>query len=150
MGGLIFKLFDTLILWAKEKREQHGLQIAKEKDRPRFRVDVSIDKTGHPELPTIVVKILSLGGLPITINQGYVTINPAQYPSAIQTRELSGKEIGPDAPIEEKFPIKMGILRPISGEKTEIKLVCEFSYGKNERYNDEQRYNRTRDQFEHV
>ncbi len=72
MGGLVFKLVDYLILWAKEKREQRTLNIAKEKDRPRFQVNITIDETGHSELPTVVVKILSLGCLPLTTNQGYV------------------------------------------------------------------------------
>ncbi len=76
-------------------------------------------------------------------------INPTQYPRAVQTYQLAGKEISSTAPIEEKFPIKMWILRSVSGEEAEIKMICKFSYGKNESYSDEQKYNRRRHECEH-
>lgn len=41
-GGSLVKVAELGIAWAKEKREQGSGKTSHEKDRPRFRVDVSI------------------------------------------------------------------------------------------------------------
>ena len=45
-------------------------KLSHEKDKPRFRIELAIVPTAHSSVPAAVVKILSLGSLPITINQG--------------------------------------------------------------------------------
>lgn len=83
-GGLFLKIVELLIAWAKERREQQSRKTAHQKDRPRFRIDISI--VPHTSASSAVVKILSLGSLPLTIKHGEIfieapTIRRRVYPS---------------------------------------------------------------------
>lgn len=154
-GGLLFKLVDTLILWAREKREQRNLEVSKQKDRPRFRVDVAITSanvlrpSGAPDLlPSVIIKILSLGSLPLTINQGYVAIKSNQYPEEVKPHNLDGKEISSLAPIVIEIHVHMSVLHPKGIDKTPVKLICKFSYGDGETYEDEKTYKEVLNRFE--
>ena len=69
-GGLGLRLIDYCIAFARERREQKDRKLSHEKDKPRFRIELAIVPTAHSSVPAAVVKILSLGSLPITINQG--------------------------------------------------------------------------------
>lgn len=140
-----------LIAWAKERREQRSIRTSHEKDRPRFRVDATEVKGSHPNIPTIHVVIRSLGGLPLTIDDGYVAVEPLQYPGAIQPQSLAGKAISPTAPVVIEFEIMGKFIYPMSiTEGHTIKLICKFSYDKNQSYEDEQHYNRKTHKFEHL
>ena len=149
-GRVLLKVIDYLIAWVHERREQRREMTTHEKDRPRPRVDVSILETSHPHRKTIVVKILSLGALPITINYGDATIYSSQYQEPIINRQFSRKEITPAHPIEVELPIKLNILHPSGIGDVEVKLVCKFSYGENESQTEEQYYNRNTQRFETV
>jgi hypothetical protein len=147
-GGLGLRLIDYLIAWARERREQKNSKTAHEKDRPRFRVDPSVDESGHPNRPTVVVKILSLGGLPLTINDGYIAVETPKYPESISPYQLRGKEISPIAPIIAELPTKLFILQSSGLGEAPVKLICKFSYGKNETYEREWIYNKQSRNFE--
>ena len=149
-GGLVFKLIDYLIAWARERREQKAAKTAHEKDRPRFRVDVAVTKPGHPLRPTVVVRILSLGGLPVTVNQGHVIIESSQYPDCIQPHELHGLVISQIAPIEIEFPFTIDILHSLRGVEFTVKVVCKFSYDGDQEYSCEKAFNRKTDHFEDI
>jgi hypothetical protein len=149
--ALILRLIDYLIALAKERRERKSGKIAQEKDRPRFRVDPTKMEGTHPNVPTIRVEIHSLGGLPLTIKDGYVAIEPVNNPSAIQPESLRGKSISPSAPIVVKFKIAGKYIYPMGiTERYTVKLICKFSYEENKPYEDEQHYNRQTQKFEHL
>lgn len=147
-GGLVLRLLDYLIAWSREKREQKAANTAREKDRPRFRVDTTVREGSHPLRPTIIVKILSLGGLPVTVNDGHVAIEASQHPNCANPHQLKGKVISPVAPIEIEFPFKQIILQPGRPEESTVKLVCKFSYDGDQEYTCEQTFNRQTDRFE--
>jgi hypothetical protein len=150
-GGLFVKLFEMLIAWAKERREQRSMKTSHEKDRPRFRVDATKVESTHPNVPTIHVEILSLGGLPLTINEGYVAIEPVNSPGAIKPQSLSGSAISPSAPIKRDFGIAGKFIYPMDiAERHTVKLICKFSYDDGKTYEDEQHYNRQTQKFEHL
>src|SRR5713101_7970107 len=50
-SGMLLKIIDYLLAWAKEKREQRSAKTAYEKDRPRFRIDITIVPTAHSAVP---------------------------------------------------------------------------------------------------
>jgi hypothetical protein len=147
-GGLLFRLIDYLIAWVRERREQKASKTAHEKNRPRFRVDVTIVPTNHAAVTAAVVKILSLGSLPLTINQGKVFICSSDYPEAVETKKLDGCEIGPLCPIETRFPLPPKFINPIGDRKPEIKIVGDFSCGENQQYRYEKTFNRKTGHFE--
>jgi hypothetical protein len=148
-GGFLIKLLELLIAWAKEKREQHSSATSHEKDRPRFRVDVAITPSPHAAVKTAVVKILSLGSLPITINHGEVFIEASHYPERVEPKKLDGREIGPVSPIEFNFSLPEKLINPWSGGKPTVKLICKFSHGKNDEiYSDQKNYNPSNRVFE--
>jgi hypothetical protein len=150
-GGLFVKLFEMLIALAKERREQRSIRTSQEKDRPRFRVDATEIKGSHPNIPTIRIVILSLGGLPLTINDGYVAIEPIEHPGAIQPQSLSRKANSPAAPVVAEFEVAGKYLHPMAiTERYTVKLICKFSYADNQSYEDEQRYNQHTHKFEHL
>src|SRR5882724_6598903 len=93
-----------LISWVKERKEQKAAKTAHEKDRPRFRVDITKVPTAHAAVPAFVMKILSLGRLPVTINDGEVFVTAEHYPERVDAKKLGGREIGPSAPIKLEFP----------------------------------------------
>jgi hypothetical protein len=103
MSGLL-AIVGSLIEWVKERRAQKTAKTAHEKDRPRFRIDVTKTKSDHA-IPAFVVKILSLGSLPLTINDGEVSIKTEHYPEGVQTEKLDGREISSVCPIEISFPL---------------------------------------------
>jgi hypothetical protein len=129
-GGVLYKIIDYGIAWVKERREQKSAKTSHEKDRPRFRVDITKTEGPHPGIPAFVVKILSLGSLPLTINNGEVFIKAEHYPEHVQTEKLNGRVISPHSPIEFKFPLPLKITDPLSGGKPAVQMVCQFSYGK--------------------
>jgi hypothetical protein len=149
--GLIFKGIDYLLAWAKEIRELKAGKITKEKDRPRFRVDATKMEGTHPNVPTVHVEIHSLGGLPLTIKDGYVAIEPVNNPGTIHPESLRGKSISPSAPIVVEFKVAGKYIYPMGvTERYTIKLICKFSYEENKPYEDEQHYNRQTQKFEHL
>jgi len=136
------RLIDYLIAWKKERREQKSSKTADEKDRPRFSIDIAKGKTDHPHVPAAVVKILSLGSLPLTINDGEVFITSKHYPEYVKPHKLDRREISPVHPIEVSFPLPGKLTHPIGVGEPEVKMVCKFSYGEdNERYEEERKYN---------
>jgi hypothetical protein len=148
-GGFVFKFIDYCIEWAKEKREQRREQTSHDKDRPRVRVDISKGKGTHSHIPTLIMEILSLGGLPLTINEGEAFITTSQYPERVQSHQLNGGEVSPFAPIKFEFSLPLNFTNPSGVGKPVIKLVCQFSYGKdNEPYRYEKTYNHDRGWFE--
>lgn len=147
-GGSLLKIVELLIAWRREQREQRTAKTSREKDRPRFRVDTSIPEPGHPQAPTIIVKIFSLGGLPLTINDGYIEIETIKYPGAIKPYPLAGKDISIFAPIEAIFKIRQGILNNEWPGESSINLICKFSYGENEAFEKKKVYNRSIHNFE--
>jgi hypothetical protein len=148
-GGMGLKLIDYLIAWARERREQKSSKTAHEKDRPRFRVDTSKVPTAHAGVPAVRMKILSLGSLPITINEGEVFIEAEHYPERVQSHQLKRREISPACPIEIEFPLPPKITDPSGIREPQIKLVCEFSYdGVEEPYKEERKYNHRSGRFE--
>jgi len=141
-GGLGIRLIDYLIAWRKERREQKAAKTAYEKDRPRFRIDTAKGPGNHPSAPDLIVTILSLGSLPLTINEGEVFIEAEHYPEHVKTHKLDGREISSAHPIEVRFPLPGKLIDPQGIGKPVIKLVCQFSYGKDgEQYNEERVYN---------
>jgi len=146
-GGSGLKLIDYLILLRKEKREQHSLATSKEKDRPRFRVDVSIVPTSNLAVNEAVVKVLSLGGLPLTIDDGEAFIEASHYPKHVQPQKLHNREISSASPIELKFSLPNKLIHPPDVGEPTVKLVCNFSCGK-DRYHNEKTYNRSLRNFE--
>jgi hypothetical protein len=134
-GGMIFKLLDYLIAWRREKRDQKTIEVAQEKNRPRFRVDVSKGKTTHAVVPALVVKILSLGSLPIAINDGQIFIYTGKHPEGIKHQNLSNTQVSSVAPIVFEIPLpEKDVNHPGVREKS-IQLVVKFSYGiQKERY----------------
>lgn len=148
-GGLLLKFFELLVIWARERREQRSHKTSREKDRPRFRIDATEVEGIHPNRPIMRVEILSLGSLPLTINDGYVKIEPIEYPGAIQPEPLAQREIGPNAPIVIEREIALKFLQPMSiRERYTVKLICKFSYGGDKPYENEKRYNRETHKFE--
>ena len=120
-----------------------------EKDRPRFRVDVSIFPKNHATVQTALVKILSLGSLPLTINHGEIFIEASHYPERVEPKKLDGREIGPLSPVEVQFTLPLKLINPWSGGKPTVKLISKFSYGEDdEEYSDEKTYNRDSREFE--
>src|SRR5689334_3268831 len=99
-GSASLKIIEQSIAFVREHREQQERKLSQEKDRPRFRVDVAITKSIGYAVPTAIVKILSLGSLPLTINQGEIFIEADHYPEHVQPKKLNGREIGPIHPIE--------------------------------------------------
>jgi len=149
-GGLAIKIIDYLMAWAKERREQKAAKTAHEKDRPRFRVDVTKTETPNPAVPAFIVEIFSLGSLPVTIDDGEVFITSDDQPERVQTEKLSGRVISPSAPIKIKFPLAHRYANPLSGGKPKIEMVCQFSYGADEPYKKKWVYNHRIAQFEEV
>jgi hypothetical protein len=148
-GGALVKIAEFGIAWAKEKREQRSGKTVHEKDRPRFRIDVAIVPASHGYILAAVVKILSLGGLPLTINHGEAFIEASHYPERIEPKKLDNREISSIAPIELKFTLPLKLINPMSGGKPLVKLVCQFSYGEdNTKYRQEWIYNRSNGEFE--
>lgn len=131
VGGGGLKVIELLIKWREEKREQRRDKTAHEKDRPRFRVDIAKGKTSHALVPALVVKILSLGGLPLAIDDGEIFIEASHYPDRVQPQQLSGREISPFAPIELEFSLPPKLVNPGGIGKPVIKLKCRFSYTEN-------------------
>jgi len=140
-GGLGLKLIDYSIAWVKERREQKNSKTAHEKDRPRFRIDISKVPTAHAGVPAAHVKILSLGSLPLTINDGEIFIEAEHYPERVKSYQLKGREINSVSPIEFDFPLPPKLTDPSGIREPVIKLVCEFSYGNNEQHKEERIYN---------
>jgi hypothetical protein len=149
-GGVGIKIIDYLIAWAKERREQKAAKITHEKDRPRFRVDVTKTETSHAAVPAFVVEIFSLGSLPVTIDDGEVFITSDDHPERVQTEKLSGRVISPSAPIKIKFPVPQKYTSPLSGRKPAMEMVCKFSYGADEPYKKKWIYNHRAAQFDEV
>ena len=148
-GGSLVKIAELGIAWAKEKREQRSGKTTHEKDRPRFRVDVSIFPKNHATVQTALVKILSLGSLPLTINHGEIFIEASHYPERVEPKKLDGREIGPLSPVEVQFTLPLKLINPWSGGKPTVKLISKFSYGEDdEEYSDEKTYNRDSREFE--
>jgi hypothetical protein len=142
IGGLGLSLINYLIAWAKERREQKNSKTAHEKDRPRFRIDISKMPTGHAAVPAAVVKILSLGSLPLTINDGEVFVEAEHYPERVKSYQLKDREINSICPIEVDFPLPPKLTNPSGIREPRIKLVCQFSYGPdNQKYKEERTYN---------
>lgn len=148
LGGGGIKLIELAIVWARERREQKGSKVSHEKNRPRFRVDVTVDETTHSMRPTLLIKILSLGGLPLTINDGYVEVQSPDESDTQKPQTLAGKEISPSAPIDIQIPIRFRTLHPQERRETPVKLVTKFSHGDNETYENEQHYNEVARKFE--
>jgi hypothetical protein len=149
--GLLLKLIDYVIklLERREKAIREAERRSHEPERPRIRVDVAIAETSHPTRKTILVKILSLGSLPVTVNYGDVTVTSSQYPEPVIHEQFSRKEITTLHPIEIELPTKHGILHPDGVGTPEIKLVCKFSYGEDQQsYTEEQYYNQRTRKFE--
>jgi hypothetical protein len=147
-GGLGLKLIDYAILWNREKREQHSHKTSKEKDKPRFDFHVSIVPTQNLAVPEAVVKILSLGGLPLTINDGKVSIYEVHCPERVESQKLHNCEIGPTVPIERKFSLPNKLMNPSGIGEPIVKIVCEFSHSKDGTYRKEKTYNRATRNFE--
>jgi hypothetical protein len=148
-GGLVFKLIDYLIAWQKERREQKGSKTSHEKDRPRFRIDITKVPTDHALVPAAVVKILSLGSLPLTINRGEVLIEASHYPEGVQSYQLRNEEISSIHPIEFQFSLPSKLTHPVGIGEPTVKMVCKFSYGKaGERYEEQRFYNHRRGWFD--
>ena len=147
-GGMFLKIIELLMAWAKERREQRSRKSAHEKDRPRFRVDVAIVPTDHASVPAAIVEILSLGSLPLTINNGEVFIEASHYPERVQSYNLAGREIGALQPIKLKFPLPQKLVNPQGVGESIIKLICHFFYAKNGEYRNEKTYNRNTQNFE--
>lgn len=150
LGGALFgKIIDLLIAWAKERREQKSRQTAHAKDRPRFRIDTAKSQGSHPSAPDLVVTILSLGGLPLTIDEGEVFIEAEHYPERVKTHKLDGREISSMHPIEVRFPLPGKLIDPQGIGEPHVKLVCHFSYGEdNQKYYEDWMYNRHNGEFE--
>jgi hypothetical protein len=148
LGGSLLAIIGYLIAWKKERREQQAAKTAHEKDRPRFDVNVTILKTSY--IPDAIVKILSLGSLPLTINYGEVFIEASHCPERVQTEKLSGREIGPVIPIEFKFPLPNKLMRPSGIREPKIELICQFSYGADDTYKKKWVYNHQHGHFEEV
>jgi len=128
-GGFGLKLIDYTIAWIKERREQRSHKTAHEKDRPRFRIDVVIVPTSHALVPAAIVKILSLGSLPLTINKGEVFIEASHYTERVESYKIGKREISPIHPIEFTFSLPQKLVNPSGIGPPFIKLVCQFSYG---------------------
>jgi hypothetical protein len=156
-GGLVLTLIDYLIAWGNERREQRrelreqrseererrSEETAHEKERPRFRVDVTVVEGTHTDVPAARVEIRSLGGLPLTIDDGKVFIHSKQHPEHVETEQLKGRKIGPNAPIEVKFPLPEKLVNPHGVGKPDVQVVSDFSYdegGKRRRYRHVQKY----------
>lgn len=151
-GGALLRVIDYLIAWRNERREQHREQTAHEKDMPRFRVEIAVVKGTHAHIPTARVEILSLGSLPITINDGEVFIESNQRPEHVQTEQLKGRKIAPNAPIVVEFPLPEKLVNPQGVGKPVVQVVSDFSYdedGKCQRYYNVQKYIHPR-KFEQV
>lgn len=150
-GGLLLRLIDYFIAWKREKREQHSLAVREQKDRPRFRIDTTIVPTTHATVPAAIVKILSLGSLPLTINQGEVFIEASHYPERVEPQDISGREIGPITPVEAKFSLPQKLINPSGIGEPVIKLVCKFSHsGSREPEHHEAIYNRRQRRFDNA
>jgi hypothetical protein len=147
-GGLLLRIIDYLVAWKKERREQRSAQLAHEKDRPRFRIDISKVPTSHSNVPAARVEILSLGSLPLTINEGEVFIETDQRPEHVESRQLNGREISALSPIVFEFPLPEKLVNPHGVGKPVVKVVCDFSYGTDDRYHDEKTYNHQTREFE--
>jgi hypothetical protein len=136
----MFSTVITVIGWIKGLidlcLEAVGIQKAQEKDRPCFRVDVSKGQTALFNVPGVVVKIHSLGSLPLDIYDGQVFIKTGLHPEGVQHQTFS------NTPISELRPIEWVLLLPEKyvnvpggGRAKSIWVVVEFSYGKRkERY----------------
>jgi len=147
-GGTLLKIVEFLIAWRKERREHKSAKTAHTKDRPRFRIDITKVPTSHAAVPAFIVKILSLGSLPLTINNGEIFIKAEHYPERVQTEKFNHREISPIAPIEFKFPLPPKITDPQSGGKPKVEMVCQFSYGEDgDRYKEEWIYDHRTAQF---
>jgi hypothetical protein len=150
-GGSLDRLLSWGIMWIKEKREQRSAKTSHEKDRPRFRIDVTKTKTDHADVPAFVVEILSLGSLPLTINYGEAFVTAEHYPERVQTEKFDNREIGPVHPIKVKFALPPKVTNPLGGGKPLVKLVCHFSYGENnQEYAQEWKYNQMSGKFEEL
>jgi hypothetical protein len=146
-GGIFLKSIELLIAWIKERREQKSAKTTHEKDRPRFRVDITMGPniTGS----YVIAKILSLGSLPLTIKNGEIFIDTSERPERVESYKFDGREIGPFSPIEFNFSFPQKLVSPQSGGKPTVKLICQFSYGDNDdEYRQEKIYNRNIRDFE--
>ena len=144
----LLSLIKQLVAWKREKREQRAAETAKEKDRPRFRVDPTIVPTNHAAVPQVIVKVLSLGSLPLRINQGEAFIEASHYPERVQAQDFSNREIGPVHPIELKFSLPPKLIHPERVGEVTVKLICQFSYADGKGYRSEHQYKGN--QFEFV
>lgn len=122
--------------WILEKLGMlYRFRTEQEKDRPRFRVDPSKGETAHSNIPAVVVKILSLGSLPLTIHEGQVFVQTGRYPAGIQHQKLSDTQISTSYPIEVEIPLPEKYVNSPGIREKSIQVVVDFSYGKNkERY----------------
>ena len=128
-GGSLLRTIDYLIAWRRERREQAAAKIAHEKDRPRFRVDIRKAKGRHASVDSLIVKILSLGSLPLTIDKGEVFIEASHYPERVESKKLDSREISSVQPIELEFSLPLKLVDPPGvREPPLVKLVCKFSY----------------------
>jgi hypothetical protein len=148
-GGSLVKIAELCIAWAKERREKRAGKTAHEKDRPRFRVDITKGTTSNANVEAAIVKILSLGSLPLTINHGEVFIEAGHYPGHVEPKKLENREISAVALVELQFSLPSKLIHPLSGGKPLVKLICRFSYGMdNQQYYEDWTYNRNNGQFE--
>jgi hypothetical protein len=156
-GGFALRIVDYVIAWIKERREQRrekreerneqreqrSEEATHEKDKPRFRIDVTVVKGTHAHIPAARVEILSLGCLPLTINDGEVFIESDQHPEQVQTEQLKGRKISSNAPIVFEFPLPEKLVNPQGVGKPVVQVVSNFSYdedGKRRRYRNVHRY----------
>jgi hypothetical protein len=102
-------------------------------------------------IPDAIVKILSLGCLPLTINDGEIFVEANDCPEHVEPQKLAGREISSTSPIEVKFSLPQKLMNPVGIREPVVKMVCQFSYtydGKHCEYRNEKIYKRGR--FENV
>jgi hypothetical protein len=132
----MFSTVITVIGWIKGLidlcLEAVGIKKAQEKDRPCFRVDVSKGQTALFNVPGVVVKIHSLGSLPLEMYDGQVFIKTGLHPEGVQHQTFP-----PDTHISALHPIERMIPLPgkyvnsqESSRAKSIQVVVDFYYGK--------------------
>jgi hypothetical protein len=140
-GGGLLQLVKLFIDWRKEKREQQSQKTSKEKDRPRFRVDVKVVRGTNYNVPIAEVSIRNLGGVPLKISEGEIWLEASHYTSRLESKSLTGREISNLHPIPIEFSLPIKITSPTGEHPPTVKIICQFSFGVQQEFRDVKIYN---------
>jgi hypothetical protein len=142
-GAAAMRLVELAIAWIKEKREQRAHKILMDQAATAIDSDVVTDMETVAQGKTALVKIVSLGSLPVTIKDGNIRVESSQYEKPVESVSLAGRKISNSAPITKSIFVKNGILYPQGISAPDIKLIVELACKSGESYSQTYYYDRT-------